>query len=79
MIDEKELASVPGIRNRLSAYVTSLEQLRVSLGKQMEVYTSLRNRASIVAGMLRAQIAVDRSASALLELDMTLQEFYRET
>ena len=78
MIDEKELASVTGTRNRLSAYVTSLEQLRVSLGKQMEMYVSLGNRTSIVEGMLKAQIAVERSASALLELDQTLQEFYGE-
>jgi hypothetical protein len=45
----------------------------------MEVYSSLGNRASIVEGRLKAQIAVERSPSTLLELDLTPQEFHRET
>jgi hypothetical protein len=75
MINNNELKD---IKANISAFVGSLERLKVMLGRSMETYSSLKTTTPVVNAFHEVQVCTGQNIEALLKLDMVLEDLLNE-
>jgi hypothetical protein len=77
-VDKMGDGEIREIKKSIGAFVGALERLKTALAEEMSARSSLKTKVPVVNAFHKVQVCTEQNVSALLELDMVLQDVLDE-